>query len=161
MDALRTAGADGMASQATPPEYKDEAATAITPPKGFKAPPVGPTKVLDGDGARLSVVKRSIDELRDPFLGSRGDQEDGSRYTQGKAPVHWSSSRAAAITSQSSSLPAEHGVPFLARDKSRSNANKGGPSKDLETPGPSARREEVANFVRRRRIRKPFAFGIM
>lgn len=122
VDVLKTAYADGTAPQATPPGHNDEAATTITPPR-VQRTPAEPTKVPGGDGAKLSAMQRSIDELRYLFLGSCDDPQDGSRMVRGKALIRRSSSRAATITRQPVSVPRKPEVAFLARDKTRSSAN--------------------------------------
>lgn len=70
VDVLRTWGADRACSRVTRPERYKEAASVISPHKGAKSAPAGPTKVLGRDDARLSATQRSIDELRNLFLSS-------------------------------------------------------------------------------------------
>lgn len=93
-------GADGTTAQKSSPERNKEEATAITPYNGAEAPQAGLAKALGGDDARLSPMLRRISDLRDLFLSSRGNEQDGPRQARDKATSSQSGARAGAITSQ-------------------------------------------------------------
>lgn len=132
----------------------------IAPRKGAKVSLAGPARIPGVEDSWLSVMQGSMDELRGLLLIRHCDQQDGSKPAKGKALARRSRGRAGAITSQPESVSGEHGVPFLATDKSRSSTSKGALSGEPVPPGPLVPREEVTNFILKRKICHRSSFGV-
>lgn len=71
-----------------------------------------------------------------------------------------SGARVAVITSLPASLPGEHGVSFLATDKSRLSSGKRSLWEEPSPPEPLAPSEEVTDFIHKGRSYHRLAFGI-
>lgn len=76
-----------------------------TPHREVKTPAAGPAKGERSDDARFSRMQSSIDELRDLFLGSCSDNQEGSRSGGRKLLARHSGAEAAAITTEPSWSP--------------------------------------------------------
>lgn len=85
VELLRTASASGKTPDVTSLDGKGEAARVRTPHKEVKTPPAGQAKGQGSDDARFSAMQRSIHELREVFLGSRGDHQERVEIGQEEA----------------------------------------------------------------------------
>lgn len=105
-------------------------------------------------------MQSNIYVLRDLLKYHHGDQQDRSRPSREKHRIVWLSARTGFITIVPASVPGGHGAPVLASDKRCSSTGKGAPLEDPVSPGPLVPRNEMTNFIRKRRVCDRFAFGI-
>lgn len=117
VDVLRSGDADRPSPPGGPPEDDADTIMTIAPSNVVQESPAKTSWNRSIDDSQLPVMQRSIDGLRDLFLGRHSTQQDGLRSTMGETTVHRSDAKTAAISNGPTSVVDEHGVRYCHRQK--------------------------------------------